>query len=96
MSIALSVEVLRVAPGQSVVVTARPRGGEAMLFTVDWSVEEGRAGGTLVPNARRDDGTYEATYTAPATGSGTFHLSATIREYPSAVARALVEVQARR
>jgi hypothetical protein len=93
-SIAMSTRELQVAPGSRVMLTARTGGGEAMLFTVDWKVVEGDAGGRVEPGRRNSDGSYEAAYTAPAVG-GTYHVTATIREFPSATATTVVRVTAR-
>src|ERR1700730_11114698 len=73
---------IALAPGASAVLTAKPQGGEAMLFSVEWKVREGAAGGTIKGGETRNpDGTFDATYTAPATAGGPFHVIATIREY---------------
>ena len=78
------------APGSHIVLAARPRGGEAMLFTVDWKAESG----SVQPLQRKADGSYEAEYTAPPK-PGTDRVTATIREYPAASATTLVRVTAR-
>jgi hypothetical protein len=88
---------IEVAPGSRVQFTARASGGEAILLSVNWSIREGAAGGTLVPaRKRQDDGSYTAVYQAPTVGSGPFHVIATLREFPSAVAEASVQVRAPR
>jgi hypothetical protein len=80
--------------GSSMVFTARPAGGEAMLFSVDWAVDEGPAGGTVSATGKHlSDGGYEARYTAPSTGFGPFHLVARLHEYPSAQAVASITVR---
>ena len=85
---------IEVAPGSRVQFTARASGGEAILFSVDWSIREGAAGGTIVPARKReDDGSYTAVYQAPTVGSGPFHVIATLREFPAAVAEASVRVR---
>jgi hypothetical protein len=92
----LSPKSIEVAPGSRVKFIARASGGEAMLFSVKWSIREGAAGGTIVPARKReDDGSYTAEYRAPVTGGGPFHVIASLREYPAAVAEASVQVQAR-
>ena len=80
--------------GQSMVFTARPAGGEAMLFSVDWALQEGEAGGIVMGGDKRlPDGSFVATYTAPAAGAGhVYHLTATIHEYPAARAVSTIEV----
>ena len=76
---------------------ARASGGEAILFSVNWSIREGAAGGTILPAPKRqDDGSYAAVYQAPKVGSGPFHVIATLREFPAAVAQASVQVRAPR
>ena len=86
---------IEVAPGSRVQFTARASGGEAILFSVDWSIREGPAGGTIEPSHRRkDDGSYAAVYQAPQAGSGPFHVVVTLREFPAAVAEASVQVRA--
>ena len=85
---------LQLAPGAEALLAARPGGGEAMLFHVDWQVVEGEAGGRLEASESRDeDGRYLARYTAPA-AEGVFHVVARLREYPAAEAR--VEIRVRR
>ena len=67
-----------------------------MLFTVDWHVQEGAAGGSVEGTAaRQSDRSYAATYTAPADGAGPYHVSASLHEYPAASAVATIEVQRR-
>src|SRR5215470_4079480 len=36
---------IEVAPGSRVQFTARASGGEAILFSINWAIREGRAGG---------------------------------------------------
>ena len=85
--VTLSPRAAELLPGATVLLTATPGGGEAMLFSVDWHVQEGAAGGTVEGDARRrEGGTYTATYTAPAEGTGPFHVTASLREYPAASA----------
>jgi len=91
-SITTSPVSLRIAAGDSAVITARPAGGEAMLFSVDWRVQEGAAGGSITGAARKPDGTFDATYTAPSGRGGSFHVIAAIHEYPSALAVTSVDV----
>jgi hypothetical protein len=93
----LSPAAIEVAPGSRVQFIARASGGEAILFSVDWSIREGTAGGTIVPARKReDDGSYRADYRAPLVGGGPFHVIATLREFPAAAAEARVQVQAPR
>jgi hypothetical protein len=93
----LAPSAIEVAPGSRVQFTARASGGEAILFSVNWSIREGAAGGTIEPARRReDDGSYTAVYQAPTVGSGPFHVIATLREFPAAVAEASVRVRAPR
>jgi len=93
----LSPAAIEVAPGSRVQFIARASGGEAILFSVDWSIREGAAGGTILPAPKRqDDGSYTAVYQAPTVGSGPFHVIATLREFPTAVAEASVQVRAPR
>ena len=93
-SIEMAAREVRALPGSHVALLARTNGGEAMLFSVDWNVTEGSAGGTVEAGRRNSDGSYEATYVAPGT-PGTFHVTATIREFPSAAAMAVVVVAPR-
>ena len=65
-----------------------------MLFTVEWTVVEGSAGGRVEPGKRHPDGSYEATYVAPA-AAGTYHVTATIREFPAATAATEIRVMQR-
>jgi len=88
---------IEVAPGSRVQFAARVSGGEAILFSVNWSIREGTAGGTIEPaRTRQDDGSYTAVYQAPTVGIGPFHVIATLREFPAAVAEASVRVRAPR
>ena len=91
-SIALSPVSLKLVAGDSAVITARPAGGEAMMFSVDWHVQEGAAGGSITAAPRKPDGTFDATYTAPSGRGGSFHVVAALHEYPSALAVTSVEV----
>ena len=72
-------------------LTAATQGGEAMLFTVDWRVAEGDAGGKVESARRVGPGSYEATYVAPQS-PGTYHVIATIREFPAATTSIEVRV----
>jgi hypothetical protein len=92
-SISMAVGEAIAGPRSSIVLTARTQGGEAMLFTVDWKVAEGEAGGSVKPRGRNASGAYEAEYTAPST-PGTYHVIATIHEFPSATATTAVRVAA--
>ena len=97
--LALAPAAIEVAPGSRVQFIARASGGEAILFSVDWSIREGAAGGTILPAPKREeDGSYTAMYQAPSAGagSGPFHVIATLREFPSALAEASVQVRAPR
>ena len=93
-SITLLPADVQLSVGQSVIFTARPQGGEAILFAVDWSIREDAAGGTIASTGVRNaDGTYSATYTAPKAAAGSFTVEAKIREFPSAFALATVRVR---
>jgi hypothetical protein len=95
--IELAPTAIEVAPGSRVQFVARASGGEAILFSVNWSIREGRVGGTIVPARKRQaDGGYTAVYQAPTVGSGPFHVIATLHEFPAAVAEASVRVRAPR
>ena len=92
--ISLSPASIELARGASVVLTALPRGGEAILFSVDWAISEGAAGGTLTAaQPRNADGSFNVTYTAPAIGAGPYHVTATIKEYPAAFQIATVTIR---
>ena len=91
-SIAVSTREASVATGARIALAAQTRGGEAMLFTVDWKVDEGPAGGTVEAGPRSAGGQYAATYTAPSS-PGTYHVTATIREFPAA--NATIEIRVR-
>ena len=90
-SISLEFRESTAQPGSTIVLVARPRGGEAMLFSVDWSVVEGPAGGVVQDRGRSADASHEARYTAPSV-PGTYHVTATIREFPAATATAEIRV----
>lgn len=83
---------LQLAPGGEARLVARPQGGEAILFHVDWQLAEGEAGRLEPGEARADDGSYAARYVAPAK-EGVFHVVARLREYPAVEARAEIRVQ---
>ena len=85
---------ISVSAGQSVEFIARASGGEAMLFSLGWSIREGPAGGTVNPEReRREDGSQAAVYLAPAAAGGVFHVLVTLREFPAVQAEATVEVR---
>jgi hypothetical protein len=95
--LALAPTAIEVAPRSRVQFIARVTGGEAILFSVNWSIREGAAGGTILPAPKRQaDGGYTAVYQAPMVGNGPFHVIATLREFPAAVAEASVQVRAPR
>lgn len=90
----LTPATLELAPGERVMLLARPSGGEAILFSVDWSIREGTSGGQLFPETgRREDGSYAAVYQAPQLGSGPFHVRATLHEFPAVGAEASVQLR---
>ena len=92
-SITLSPADIQLSAGQSVTLTARPQGGEAIRFTVDWSIREDAAGSTITSTGVRNaDGTYSAIYTAPKVAAGSFTVEAKIREFPSAIALATIQI----
>lgn len=89
----LSPAQLVLAPGEPARLVAHPRGGEAILFHVDWQLIEGTGAGRLEASDRReDDGGYAARYVAPP-GEGVFHVVARLREYPAVEARAEIRVR---
>ena len=90
-SIEMTTRDVVVARGSRTLLKAQVRGGEAMLFTVDWHIAEGAAGGSVKPARRNDDGSYEAEYTAPQ-APGLYQVTATIREFPAAVVTAAIRV----
>ena len=92
---ALSIEPMdiTVKSGEQVIIRAHPHGGEAILFSVDWSVLEGQAGGTIVvQNQQTNEDSYVAVYEAPTAGNGPFHVIATLHEYPVVNATATIHV----
>ena len=95
--VTLTPSTIDVLPGAKMLLTAKPGGGEAMRFTVEWQVQEGPAGGSIdVDASRHDDGSYAATYTAPMQGDGPYHVTVRLREYPQADATATVTLVRRR
>jgi hypothetical protein len=81
--------------GEAFVVQARPQGGEAIQFSIDWEMQEGPNAGSIEPiGGRTPEGIYQAEYKAPSEGSGPFHIIASIHEYPSSFATVLVTVRA--
>ncbi len=92
-AISIAPSVAELHPGGRIALVARPSGGEAILFSVTWTILEGGSGGSLdVRPARRVDGTYTAIYTAPLTPGGTIHVVAALREMPSVEAVATIRV----
>jgi hypothetical protein len=91
--VTLSPSEAKVLPGAKITLTAKPGGGEAMRFTVDWRVQEEAAGGQVEGiAARQDDGTYVAVYTAPTSGQGPYHVTVSLHEYPQARAMATIDL----
>ncbi|RQP22638.1 hypothetical protein [Piscinibacter terrae] len=91
--VTLSPSEVAVVPGAKVTLTAKPGGGEAMRFTVDWQVQEEAAGGSVERvTAPQADGTFAATYTAPMDGQGPYHVTARLHEYPQATAVTTITV----
>lgn len=72
--------------GETISLSALPQGGEAILFSVEWAVREGLAGGTVSSNpTRQADGSYLASYTAPQI-PGIYHVIVRLKEVPNASA----------
>jgi hypothetical protein len=93
-SLTLTPATLTLQAGASTTLTAHTQGGEAMLFTVDWKILEGASAGTISSdNKRSDDGSYTASYTAPAASGVTAHIVASLHEYPAASATAAIQVK---
>jgi len=94
VDILLAPTTARVAPGRAVDFSATVTGTDDV--EVDWSVQEGDAGGRVVPRgAKADGGTVStlAVYIAPET-PGTYHLLATSKADPQKSASAEITVKA--
>jgi len=91
-TLSVSPNTVHTSNGTQVKLTAQPAGGEAMLFSVDWSVREGAPGGRIETGSRTNSGAYEATYFAPDSGSGPFHIDVKLHEYPSAKAEVRIDL----
>jgi len=85
-------DTLEMASGTQITLSAKPTGGEAILFAVDWSIREGESGGHIEPGIRNSSGAIEATYFSPGSGLGPFHVEAKLHEYPSATAKAVIYI----
>jgi len=83
-------DTVQIFAGTQITLTAKPSGGEAMLFSVDWSINEGETGGRIEAGTRNSEGAYEATYFAPTSGLGPYHIQAQLHDYPSVTARSIV------
>jgi len=91
-TLTISPETLEMTLGAQVILSAKASGGEAMLFSVDWSIKEGENGGRIEPGIRNSSGAIEATYFSPGSGLGPFHIEAKLHEYPSATAKAIIYI----
>ena len=96
-TVVMEPSTVELSGGQSLVVQAKPQGGEAIRFSIDWEIQEAPNGGSIRPiGGRSSDGTYQAHYQAPTEGSGPFHLIARIHEYPGAFASTTITVRTER
>ena len=85
---------IEISGGEAFVVQARPLGGEAIQFSIDWEIQEGpQAGSITAIGGRSADGIYRAEYKAPSAGKGPFHVIARIHEYPSSFASITLTVR---
>ena len=92
-SIILTPATATAKPHQRINFIAVPHGGEAMLFSVTWTLVEGQTGGRLEFKSRHNrNGSYLAIYTAPE-AAGTYHVSVSLREFPAATAVATIIVK---
>jgi hypothetical protein len=93
LAVSVSPDSATVSSGGTAMFTAHPSGGEAIRLFVDWSIQEGAAGGTIVVQPDGPTGDSSVQYTAPNNGAGTFHIVASIRNFPDVKAIATVTVK---
>jgi hypothetical protein len=93
LAISISPDSATVSVSGTAVFTAHPSGGEAIRLFVDWSIQEGAAGGNIVVQPDGPHGDSSVQYTAPDIGTGTFHIVASIRNFPDVKAVATVNVK---
>ena len=82
-----------VIPGGKVALEALAGGGEAIRFSIDWTLVEGAGAGTLTvePDRPGETGISRATFLpAPTVGTGTVHVTAQLHQYPAAIAQATI------
>jgi hypothetical protein len=91
-SLTLFPDTVQILAGTQIKLTAKPSGGEAILFSLDWSINEGESGGRIEAGARNSEGAFEATYFAPTSGLGPYHIQAKLHEYPSVTAGSIVYI----
>jgi len=80
--------------GENLSLVAVARGGEAIRFSIDWTIVEGPAAGTLEIETERPEetGISRALFTpAPAT-NGVVHVTVRLRQFPTAEAIATIRV----
>jgi hypothetical protein len=90
-SIILLPNAVTIKAGDRVLLLARPTGGEAILFNVDWALGEAHLG-TIEVAKRKGDGSFEAFFTAAPAAEGTAHVTARIHEVPSVSAVAIIRI----
>lgn len=84
LTISVDPASLTLAPGQSVILTAHARGGEAIRLFVDWTIQEGNAAGGIVPVQEAMDGSSSVKFTAATVARpGPVHVVASIRRFPA-------------
>ena len=84
-----------VAPGRKVMLEAVASGGEVIRFSIDWTLVEGDAAGTvqIEPERPGETGISRATFVPSSTaGPATVHVTARLHQYPAAIAQATITI----
>jgi hypothetical protein len=92
LTIAIEPARASVRPGDSVILAARARGGEAIRLIIEWSVDEGETGGRVEPFGELANGDVSARYTAPPGANGEYHVTVQLRGFPAVRATSVISV----
>jgi len=96
LKIAIEPASASLQPGEAIVLAAHASGGEAIRLIVDWSIDEGSAGGRLESLGERANGEESARYTAPMNANGNYHVSVQLRGFPAVRASTVISVGEKR
>jgi|GEM_PF-5326798 len=92
-TITLTPATASVTTGATTVLTATLKDAPSGA-AIDWSIQEGAAGGTLSAPTVNADGSVQVTYTAPASAAGTYHVVAALRGNDAVKATGTITVTA--